>query len=722
MPTWTEADERAWRETVGELPAPPRRWWTRAGERIDRVPAAAAAAGVALLSALSAVAYLLSAESLRHERAALPYRRWLFGEYRARGAPVLPDASAAARVDAGGAWTVLAFAGACLLAALLAWMARREERDVGPELAVYTFAAAVAPVLLLAAAWWPDGRGHLTSPALITAVVGAVALAAAAAAVSARRRARGGTLAAAPPGSDGAAPGGASSGGGAWGWGTLAAAALVLPALWWNAASDLRGYDSVAYHLPIAAGWLRHSRLVTGDERQLTMFFPGNHELLLRWALALGTDRYAFAVSLAAGALSVYAVYKLGREVGQPRDAALAAAACAATCPLLVYLGTTAYSDVTAVCPLLLALLFVLRWARADCARAGTLACAGAAVGLAAGSKLSALPPAAAIAAAALALGVRAGLRRPGPGEAAVPLGRPAPRRRPRAWRSVLAFAVPAALCGGYWYARNLGEHGNPFFPVSVIGLRGLDMRYFVYARPDLAAPSWRWPLYPWREFGFLSEYEDGLGIAFAALAVPGLLLTPLVRRRERRARYAVWLVAACSYLLWLGTGNATPRYGLFPIVLSYVFAGELWACLGSRALRAVTLACVAAATLVTGYSLAAHAVYTTLTGRSRQDVPAVVDTLPPARIYNAAGAQRSYFAMGRDHRHQVVTPFGDATPDDVLRVRPDYLLLDERRLAAFAPRLALTLVARSGEASAPVALWRLDRPPGGGGVNPASR
>ena len=709
MSPWTEADERAWWGTVEPPPPPPRRWWSPAADLLRRIPPARQSLVVALLSALSALVYVLAAESLRNERAALPYRRWLFGELRAgRVAAVAADAPGIAMpADAGGAWTVVAFAGACLLAALLGWMARRDERDVGPELALYAFAAAIAPALVLAGALWPDGRGRLTSPALITAVLGVVAVAGAAAlragVLRGRSRARGGGGGVAWP---------ASSGADIWAAASLVAAALVLPFLWWNATSAIRGYDSLAYHLPLAATWLRRSRIATGAEEQLTSFFPGNHELLVRWALALGTDRYAFAVSLAAALLCVYAVYKIGRELGQPWAAAVAAGACAATSPLLVYLGTTSYSDVTAAAPLLLAVLFLLRWARTGCERTPLLACAGAAIGLAAGAKLSALPPAFAIALAALALGVRAATYRVPEGAPRAPaLGPPTQLRLPPAWRQLAAFAAPAALCGGYWYARNLVEHGNPFFPVSFVGMRGVSMRSFIYARPELVAPSWRWPLYPWREFGFRSEYEDALGIAFAALCVPGLLLTPLARRHERRLRHVVWLIAAGSFVLWLQTGNATPRYGLFAILLSYVFVGELWTRFGSLPLRALTLACVAGATLVTGHSLAAHAAYTEVTGGAprRDGVPAAVDTLPPARIYNAAGAQRTYFAMGRDHRHEVITPFGDATPDELRRVRPHYALLDDRQLAAFAPRIGLTLVARSSDPASTLGLWRVE-------------
>src|SRR5215207_3960714 len=106
MPPWTEADEREWWGAVEPPPPPPRRWWSPAADLLRRLPPGGDAAVVALLSALSAVAYLAAAESLRHERSALPYRRWLFAELRAgRVAASASDPVGAPQpADPGGVW------------------------------------------------------------------------------------------------------------------------------------------------------------------------------------------------------------------------------------------------------------------------------------------------------------------------------------------------------------------------------------------------------------------------------------------------------------------------------------------------------------------------------------------------------------------------------------------------------------------------------------------
>jgi hypothetical protein len=103
-------------------------------------------------------------------------------------------------------------------------------------------------------------------------------------------------------------------------------------------------------------------------------------------------------------------------------------------------------------------------------------------------------------------------------------------------------------------------------------------------------------------------------------------------------------------------------------------------------------------------------AVYTTLLPPGKRGVPAVVDSLPPARIFNATSASNRYALLGRDYRHEVITMFAPAKPADVKTTGAEYVLLNAAQLSSFNAENALELVKRgpalaSGDT---LSLWRV--------------
>jgi len=162
--------------------------------------------------------------------------------------------------------------------------------------------------------------------------------------------------------------------------------------------------------------------------------------------------------------------------------------------------------------------------------------------------------------------------------------------------------------------------------------------------------------------------------------------------------------------IFWLVTGNVTPRYGLFPLLLSFVFVGELWIRLGSGLLKVVTLATCAASVLVVSAMLIGGAAYAAVLPAGRLGVPDAIDTLPPSRIFNGLGGGAAYYAMGRDYRHEVITPYRAAEPGDILRFDAQYVLLEKSQVDAFSTRAKLSYVAtgqtRSGEMTT---LWKVE-------------
>lgn len=637
------------------------------------------AAAVAVI--LSSSAYFLFSEGFRGALVSRQYRRFLYHEFATTPHQALIEPI---HFRPAGLLAVSALAISALTSALLLRRAvRSTARDVMPEIIAYGTASVVVPPLLIAAAWWPDGRGQLSTPALLAAsILVNVALlpwAWRGGRVSQREQAR-------------------KDARSRW------VAAFAVPTLLFAAvvatfgASAIRGFDSYAYHLPLAASWLRHGSLRTNVEESVTFFFPSNTELLVRWILATGADRLAFLVAFASAALCIFVLYKICLEMDQPRSMAALAALSAASCISLSFLASAVYVDSFVTLALLLALLFLLRSRKAGENDFANDVALGTAIGLAIGSKYSAIPAAVVI----FALWFWTVLRRNArPYEGCFRL-----IQYRAVARHLVACGIPMTLCCAYWYIRNAVEYGNPLFPVAMFGWRGMPMKALIEVNPGLEEP-FRWLLYPWREFGYRS-LEDALGAVFAGAAAIGFLIAPF-RRERPKAVHLVWWVVLASCALWLLTGNVVLRYGLFPILLTYAFLGELLIAYDSKMLRTAIFVAFAGTLILFGDSYVTQVIYTSVIGPQRYGVPVAVDHLPPGRIFNALSADANYFLMGADYRHEVVSVYAEAKTEDVLRFAPDYLLLNDGQVRSFAAVASLELVARAQRADGrATSLWRV--------------
>ena len=228
-------------------------------------------------------------------------------------------------------------------------------------------------------------------------------------------------------------------GGPALTWVSLAVAALVF-ASWVRRTLvsldfGVGGVDSTWYHLTFAAEFAEGSlaRVPYTDVDFLTSFYPANVELLHAVGmLAFGTAALSPLLSLGALALGLLAGWCLGRPFGVAPLTLLATSVAFALPAMVVSQAGEAKNDAAALAFLLAAVVFLLVTPAAT--RTPTLALAGAATGLAVGTKLNLLAPAGALFVATVVLHRRA----------------------------ALAFAGAALATGGYWFARNLVATGNP--------------------------------------------------------------------------------------------------------------------------------------------------------------------------------------------------------------------------------------------------------------------
>jgi hypothetical protein len=343
-------------------------------------------------------------------------------------------------------------------------------------------------------------------------------------------------------------------------------------------------FDSLWYHLPFAAD-MAQSHSVTGMHHVDTVFtnwfYPQNSELLHADGILL-TGRDTLSLFLNYGWLIVafLAAWCIGRPYGRG-DLSVVAAAIMLECHTLVVREPGAAKNDLMAAALLLAAIAILVNVWNLRRREGTdevdgpisgarvnfsahrlpvgwpLAAAGLAVGLAAGTKVTALAMAAALSVAVIVL---------------APVG----RRWAAAW-----WFVPALLAGGYWYLRNLIVAGNPEPAVESLGPISLPHpERLQIGRPDFSIAHYATDTDVWRHY-FFPGLHDAFG-ALWPLVIGGALLAALLallsgRDRVVRAIGAVALFSFVAYVFTpLSAAGADGAPEAFGINVRYVYAALL--------------------------------------------------------------------------------------------------------------------------------------------------
>lgn len=280
--------------------------------------------------------------------------------------------------------------------------------------------------------------------------------------------------------------------------------------------------DSLGYHLPAVAQWTHDGAVTPLGRPDQTAHYPYGWELLMiPFVLPTGSDWLVCVPNALALMVLALSVYRVGRELGASRSAALCCALAACSLSLVRRQIGTARVD--------LALAGWTTSALAGCLAARRtrndvdLATAIAAIALAMGTKMSGLPYAGWLAITAICFGfVRS------------------PAGSARRLVGALVLGVPVAA---FWYLRNLVEVGNPLglVPLSVAGVtvfEGAIARERVVGATVAAVfhPSERshWAI-------LAAMWRDQLGLPFLASS---LLALEAVRGAIRARRRGPWFVA----------------------------------------------------------------------------------------------------------------------------------------------------------------------------------
>jgi hypothetical protein len=308
-------------------------------------------------------------------------------------------------------------------------------------------------------------------------------------------------------------------------------------------------FDSLDYHLPHAVEFAQdHTiwHLHHLSPEFPTNLHPYNAELVHATGMvAFGRDLLSPLLNLGWLGLALLAGWCVGRPWGKAPLTLLGVAIVLFTPVLTRFQPGSAQTDVVSLGLLIAALALVLQPERSR----ARLVVAGAAAGLGLGTKLTLLAPI-----AALTLGLLLIARR-------------------ERWRALVAWGLPLAATGGYWFVRNVVATGSPlpslrlgFIPsprfdrVEDLGFRVTD--YLTDGEV-------------WRRW-FLPGLEVAMGgwwWAIVALAVLGMALALLRGGELVKVITASGVVAVVAYLFTPTTaGGLRGHPTLFSVNLRYLF------------------------------------------------------------------------------------------------------------------------------------------------------
>lgn len=328
---------------------------------------------------------------------------------------------------------------------------------------------------------------------------------------------------------------------GSWGRSMATAIAAILIVQWSIGTiaalgTGMTSYDSAWYHMPFAAHFAQTGSSVGFayvSPRYLSWFYPQNSELLHGVGMVfLHRDLLSPLLNLLWMGGCLVAAWCIGRPYGKGAWTVAAVAVLLAAGVMADQAGQ-ARNDTLGLFFLLAAVAMLVNGAAADNERRpglGPLAIAGVCAGLAAGTKLSFLAPA-----AALLIGV--------PAIAA------AGNRR----RATLAFGAPLLAGCAFWYVRNTVVAGNPLPWFRALGPLRLDgPEQGLGGRPQFSVLHYVGDGRVWRDW-----FEPSLGHRLGELW-PLLLLAAVIAivvclaRAESHLKLVAFAAAAgvVAYLL----------------------------------------------------------------------------------------------------------------------------------------------------------------------------
>ena len=328
-----------------------------------------------------------------------------------------------------------------------------------------------------------------------------------------------------------------------------AVAGLWFAQVGWTLRHGVLDYDSLNYHLPFALDWYQTGRigpLVLAAPDSPVGTYPADPELLHAAGMtAFQRDVLTPLLNLGWLALAALAGWTVGRRRGAPL-AGLATVVAVASLPVIVQSQPgTAMTDMAVLAALLAGVALLLEAGQGR----GWLVVSGLAVGLALGSKLTAVAAVAALAVVVIVVARRA------------------------AW----SWFAGLALTGGFWYVRNLIATGSPIPSLHIPGLPSGHYQAFDKHSESVASKLGNLDLVrTW----YLPSLHDAFGPLWPVLLLliaAGTVAAVVAGVRGGPARRLVGLLGAATAIAVVGF-LVTPTAGglLFGTCLRYLLPAGL--------------------------------------------------------------------------------------------------------------------------------------------------
>ena len=314
----------------------------------------------------------------------------------------------------------------------------------------------------------------------------------------------------------------------------LAVALAALVALQWAGPSLLAldrgiyGGDSLWYHMPFSAHIAQTgsvTELLYTDPLYLNWLYPQNSELLHADALLLfGNDFLSPLINLGWLGLALASGWCIGRPYRAEAPALAAVATLMSADLLFSRQPGNANNDVVAIALVLASVAILVNARRATAL--GALGVAGIAAGLALGTKLTVVPPVAALTVGVLVIA--------GAG---------------RRLRAAIAWGAGLLVGGGLWYLRDLIVSGTPF---PFVDLGPLDKPEELAGREPFSVAHYITDTDVWGRY-FTPGLEERLGDVWPLIlliAVAGVVIWLWRGGALERMLAAVAALSAIAYLL----------------------------------------------------------------------------------------------------------------------------------------------------------------------------
>lgn len=445
------------------------------------------------------------------------------------------------------------------------------------------------------------------------------------------------------------------------------------------------GWDTLVYHLPLAAKWFQGGTLEFLHE-SWKFQMPSNAELLPLLLMFTGEERILSFTYVPFTLLSLLVVYGFARRFGATHEWACLGAIGFGTMPIVLHNTLDLYVDMFVAYGWLCA-LYLLLWAfesEPSTEKRGTslqIVLAGLAFGLALGSRYILVPmllmmTAICAGGAFFFLDSRA---------VSIML------RLRRAGSMMLVFVLSSLVPSCYWYLQNWLVTGNPMHPLhfsfggstvvsASIGALyermtffGPEMEYDGECLDSGAHSISSWLISPWRDCWYAGDHFSsnwGLGPVFTTfipvftlVCVVIVLASALRGRQVPKATYLLIVAGLIACYWWFYVFNMLRT--LLPVI-GVLFAVMAYG-MSLMSERAQRVACVLflTAMVLNGLlvvakpirSLTMHAYRGDWSRSSFYGIPKVVDELPAGSvILNASHELKNYPLFGRRLQNHVVT------------------------------------------------------------------